>query len=182
MYFMSLPFSSVSSVTELRRTRLTQEDTYDDRVAIAKINVFTAENPARIDVGQAVGSNEMAMYVYDLKPGRSSSPYHYEYEEEWLLVIDGTVVARTPDGDETVERGELVRFPAGPAGAHKVMNRSEAPARMMFFSSARVPAVSVYPDSDKIGVWAGDEENDLLFKRGTAVPWAEGEEGWEDAG
>ncbi len=47
------------------------------------------------------------------------------------------------------------------------------------FSSSRVPAVSVYPDSDKIGVWTGDEENDLVFRRGTAVPWSNGEEGWE---
>jgi hypothetical protein len=45
------------------------------------------------------------------------------------------------------------------------------------FSSSRVPAVSVYPDSDKIGVWLGDEENDLVFKRGSAVPWSDDEEG-----
>ena len=49
------------------------------------------------------------------------------------------------------------------------------------FSSTRVPAVSVYPDSDKIGVFPGDEANELIFKRGTAVPWSEGEEGWQDA-
>jgi uncharacterized cupin superfamily protein len=168
-------------VSKLRRTRLGQKDIYDDRVALAKINVFSAENPGRIDVSQAVGSAAMAMYAYDLSPGRSSCPYHYEYEEEWLLVIDGTVVVRTPDGEETVERGELVCFPAGPAGAHRIMNRGEASARMMMFSSSRVPAVSVYPDSDKIGVWSGDEADDLIFKRGTAVPWSEGEEGWEDA-
>ena len=49
------------------------------------------------------------------------------------------------------------------------------------FSSSRVPAVSVYPDSDKIGVWPGDEANELIFRRGTAVPWSDGEEGWEKA-
>jgi hypothetical protein len=48
-------------------------------------------------------------------------------------------------------------------------------------SSARVPAVSVYPDSDKIGVWPGDEENELIFRRGTAVRWSDGEEGWDKA-
>ncbi len=53
---------------------------------------------------------------------------------------------------------------------------------MMLFSSARVPAVSVYPDSDKIGVWPGTEADGLIFKRGTAVPYSEGEDGWEDAG
>ena len=61
------------------------------------------------------------------------------------------------------------------------MNRSEATARVLIFSTARVPAVTVYPDSDKIGVWPGDEANDLIFDRSTAVPWSHGEEGWEKA-
>jgi hypothetical protein len=61
------------------------------------------------------------------------------------------------------------------------MNRSDEPARTLLFSSARAPAVSVYPDSDTIGVWAGDEMNDLVFERGSAVPWAHGEEGWHKA-
>src|ERR671937_1931223 len=100
------------------------------------INIFSAANPeGRIDVAHALGSAATAMYVYDLAPGRSSCPYHYEYEEEWLLVVDGTVVVRTPDGERALERGDLVCFAAGPAGAHKVMNRSEAPARILMFSS-----------------------------------------------
>ena len=148
---------------------------------MAKINVFSAENDGRIDVSGVVGSQAIAMYVYDLAPGSSSCPYHYEYEEEWLLVLDGSIVVRRPDGEQALERGDLVCFPAGPAGAHKVMNRGESPARTMLFSRARVPAVSVYPDSDKIGVWPGGEADDLIFKRGTAVPWSEGEDGWDRA-
>jgi uncharacterized cupin superfamily protein len=148
---------------------------------VESLNIFSAENPGRIDVARALGSTAMAMFIYDLEPGEGSSPYHYEYEEEWALVVEGTVVVRTPDGEHTLKRGDFVRFPAGPAGAHKLMNRSDAPARTLVFSSARVPAVSVYPDSDKIGVWPGDEENDLIFKRGTAVPWSEGEDSWDKA-
>jgi uncharacterized cupin superfamily protein len=146
------------------------------------VDVFSVANPdGRVDVAGAVGSTAIAMFVYDLDPGRSSSPYHYEYEEEWLLVLDGTIVVRAPDGEHTLERGMLVRFPPGPAGAHKVMNRSDSPARVLFFSNARTPAVSVYPDSDKVGVWPGDEADALIFRRGTAVPWADGEEGWDQA-
>ncbi len=149
---------------------------------IKAINVFTAEQPAgRHDVGSAAGSSETAMYIYDIAPGGSSSPYHYEYEEEWLLVVDGTITVRTPDGERTLDRGDLARFPAGPAGAHKIMNKSGAPARTLVFSSARVPAVSVYPDSNKIGVWSADPADDLIFVRDTAVPWSHGEAGWEHA-
>ena len=147
-----------------------------------RINIFSVEKPeGRLDVGQALGSTELLMFVYDIAPGASSSPYHYEYDEEWLLVVDGTVVLRAPDGEHTLERGDLVRFPRGPAGAHKVMNRSESPARTLLFSRVGGGlAVSVYPDSDTIGVFAGGD-NDLVFERGTAVPWAHGEEGWNKA-
>jgi uncharacterized cupin superfamily protein len=147
-----------------------------------KVNLVGAENlEGRVDVGRAVGSTETLMYIYDLAPGQGSSPYHYEYDEEWLLVVEGTVVVRAPDGEHTLERGDLVRFPAGPDGAHKVMNRSDAPARTLLFSHTRGLAVSVYPDSDTIGVFPGDDANDLVFERGTAVPWAHGEEGWNKA-
>jgi len=146
---------------------------------VTAINIFSAESEGRIDVSATVGSNDLSMYVYDIAPGKSSSPYHYEYEEEWLLVVDGAVVVRVPDGELTLERGDLYRFPAGPEGAHKVMNRSDAPARTLMFSGSRVPAVSVYPDSDKVAVWSGNDPDELIFKRPTAVPWSEGEEGWQ---
>ena len=149
---------------------------------MASVNVFTAENlEGRIDVSRAVGSAATLMYIYDLAPGQSSCPYHYEYEEEWLLVVEGTHRdAHTRRGANGGTRRPRV-LPAGPAGAHKIMNRSESPARVLMFSSSRAPAVSVYPDSDKIGVFPGDEADELIFKRGTAVPWSEGEEGWEKA-
>jgi uncharacterized cupin superfamily protein len=146
------------------------------------LNIRTAANPdGRIDAARALGSSGLAIYVYDLLPGESSSPYHYEYEEEWLLVVEGSVVVRRPETEEALERGDLVCFPPGPAGAHKVMNRSGAPARTLMFSAARLPAVSVYPDSDKVGVWAGNDADDLVFRRATAVPWSHGEEGWDKA-
>jgi uncharacterized cupin superfamily protein len=148
----------------------------------SSINIFSAENvEGRIDVSRAVGAAATAMFIYDLDPGQSSSPYHYEYEEEWLLVVEGTVVLRVPDGEHTLARGDLVCFPPGAPGAHKVMNRSESSARTLLFSNARVPAVSVYPDSDKIGVWPGEEADELIFRRSTAVPWSDGEDGWDAA-
>ena len=142
------------------------------------VNIFSAENrEGRVNVARAVGSTATLMFIYDVAPGERQCPYHYEFEEEWMLVVDGTLVLRTPDGEHTVERGDVVCFAAGPTGAHQLINRTDSPARTLMFSSSRAPAVSVYPDSDKIGVWPGDKENDLVFKRGSAVPWSEGEEG-----
>jgi uncharacterized cupin superfamily protein len=128
-----------------------------DNGRLEPVNIFSVENTeGRVDVARALGSTDTLMFIYDLAPGQGSSPYHYEYEEEWLLVVDGTVVLRAPDGEHTLQRGDLVRFPPGPAGAHKVMNRSGSPARTLLFSNSRAPAVSVYPDSDKIGVFVDE--------------------------
>ncbi len=142
------------------------------------VNIFSAENlEGRIDVGGALGSKATLMFIYDVAPGQRQSAYHYEYDEEWLLVVDGTLVLRAPDGEYTLERGDLVRFPPGPDGAHQLINRGDSPARTLMFSSDQTPAVSVYPDSDKISIWPGNDVDELSFRRGTAVPWREAEEG-----
>jgi uncharacterized cupin superfamily protein len=151
------------------------------------VNVFTAtiesvDNPlgyrsGRAGVGAAAGGVETTIFVYELPPGESSCPYHYEYVEEWLLVLEGEVVLRAPDGERSLTRGDLVCFAPGPSGAHKLTNRSEATARLMLFSSAREPSVCVYPDSDKIGVWPGNDADSVILKRRDgAVPYWEGEQ------
>jgi hypothetical protein len=44
------------------------------------------------------------------------------------------------------------------------------------FSSAREPAVAVYPDSDKIGVWPGRREDSVMLRRADGnVDYWEGE-------
>ena len=127
-------------------------------------NLFEDEFTGRLDLS----SEETAMYLYDVEPDESF-PYHYEYVDEWLLVVDGTVAQRTPGGDLELHRGDLVRYPSGPDGAHQIANRGQTSARVLLFSKAAAPAVSVYPDSDTIGVWP-DDETEYYFKRGTAVP------------
>jgi uncharacterized cupin superfamily protein len=139
-------------------------------------NVFDAEfryddsDPAGYRCGEArvgaqAGGRDQTVRLYELPPGEDMCPYHYEYVEEWLLVLDGRVHVRSPAAEETLERGALVCFPRGPSGAHKVGNRSGARAVVMMWSSSREPAVAVYPDSDKIGVWAGEAGDELMLRR-----------------
>jgi uncharacterized cupin superfamily protein len=126
-------------------------------------NIFEDAFTGRLDLS----SGETAMYVYDVDPGESF-PYHYEYVEEWLLVIDGAVVVRVPDGEAEHGRGAMLRFPPGPDGAHQIMNRGNATARLLLFSKAALPSVSIYPDTDAVGVWP-DDGTEFYFKRGGAI-------------
>jgi uncharacterized cupin superfamily protein len=116
-------------------------------------------------VGRQAGGQENAIKLFEIPPGQSVCPYHYEYVEEWLLVLDGTLDLRGPDGTETVHRGALVCFPSGPEGAHKLTNHAERSARALMFSSSREPNVAVYPDSGKVGVWPGNEADELMLRR-----------------
>jgi uncharacterized cupin superfamily protein len=116
-------------------------------------------------LNEPLGAQAMVAKAFLLPPATSVSPYHYEYEEEWLIVLDGTVTVRTPEGVEELVRGDTVCFPAGPDGAHKVSNTSDGPARLVMWSSSRVPSVAVYPDSDKIGVWPGADGDKLMVRR-----------------
>ena len=83
-------------------------------------------------LGKTVGSAETGMSVYELPPGQSICPYHYEYaEEEWLLVLEGRPTLRRPGGTEPLEPWDVVFFPKGPDGAHGVRNETGETVRVL---------------------------------------------------
>ena len=142
---------------------------------------YDGTEPDGFVAGEALGLREaggtaLNVRLYEAPPGQALCPYHYEYEEEWLLVTDGAPTLRDPDGEHQLKPGDLVCFAAGPTGAHEVINRSGDPARVMMWSSAREPAIAVYPDSDKIGVFAPNKDDSgMVHRRDTGVDYWDGE-------
>ena len=124
-----------------------------------------------VRVGPHIGAAMLGASVYELPAGQSICPYHYEYgNEEWLLVVDGTPTLRHPEGEDELRCGDVVCFPVGPDGAHKVTNHSDEQARVVIFSTKSDPSVAVYPDSDKIGVFPGGSDN-LMARRESNVDY-----------
>ena len=124
--------------------------------------------------GERIGASQIGGSVYELPTGQSICPYHYEYpEEEWLLVLSGTPTLRHPEGEEVLGPGDVVCFPPGPEGAHKVTNHGSEVSRVLMISTISDPGVAVYPDSDKIGVFAGGER--VMVRRSSDVPYFDGE-------
>jgi uncharacterized cupin superfamily protein len=103
-----------------------------------------------------VGAKRTGLGVYELPPGQSSWPYHFELaEEEWAIVLEGEVTLRTPAGERTLVRGDAVCFPAGADGAHAFRNDGDRTARFAMPSTVSpVMDGAVYPDSGKIKVSA----------------------------
>ena len=116
--------------------------------------------------GPQIGASAMGATVYELNEGQSICPYHYEYpDEEWLLVVGGRVTVRHEGGETELSSGDMVCFPPGPEGAHKVTCLGDETARVVMLSTKEKPAVAVYPDSGKIGIWPGDERDVLMMRR-----------------
>lgn len=105
-------------------------------------------------VREALGAEQTGLGVYELPPGQSGWPYHFELgEEEWAIVLEGEVTLRTPAGERTLRRGDVVCFPVGPDGAHAFRNDSAATVRFAMPSAiSHLADVAVYPDSGKIKV------------------------------
>ena len=157
------------------------------------VNVFTVETPidpedppgyraGAIKLAPRLGAAHIGGSVYDLPPGESICPYHFEFGcEEWLLVLQGSPTLRRVDDDaeleEVLEPGDTVCFPPGPSGAHKVTNASVEPVRVLMLSS--VPPmdvdISYYPDSGKYGVWPGHGRPGFLVRRESGVDYYDGE-------
>lgn len=124
-----------------------------------------------------IAGERLAASLYELPPGERTWPYHFHWgNEELLLVVAGRPTLREPRGERELHPGDLAWFAQGPDGAHQVMNRTDEPARVLIFSTLRVPGSSVYPDSDKVSVRWGGGEDALLFRRGDAADYWEGEE------
>ena len=131
-------------------------------------------------LGPLLAAEQLGATVYELPPGESLCPYHYETaEEEWLIVLHGSPTLRHPQGSERLEPWDVVCFPPTPEGAHKLSNEGEQTVRVLMFSTVRLPGVTFYPDSDKVGVWTAGEDGRLIVQRSSGVDYWDGEGGGE---
>jgi uncharacterized cupin superfamily protein len=119
-------------------------------------------------VGAQAGARELAANVYELEPGVVGSPLHVHHaNEELLLVLEGTLSLRGPNGTELLSAGAVVAFPRGQAGAHSLVNRSDARVRYLVVSTTHGPDVVEYHDTGAtLVVFA---EHRVAYTRGAEV-------------
>lgn len=110
----------------------------------------------RIRLARRLGGRMLGASIYVIGPGQKSFPYHFHHSnEEMLIVLDGSITVRTPEGDEPARRGDAMIFRKGPEGAHQMINSSDSAARILMISTMVQPEIAEYPDTGKIGVFAG---------------------------
>jgi uncharacterized cupin superfamily protein len=149
----------VRNIDELALAREHRPPLYDTRTA--SLSAGTAAR--RLGAGYDV-----------LAPGARACPYHYHLaEEELFVVLEGEGTLRVAGDSVPVRAGDVVFIPPGPEYPHQFINTGSAPMRYLSIGMRAEPEVCVYPDSDKVGVFAPGLRR--LHRRGDAVDYWEGE-------
>jgi uncharacterized cupin superfamily protein len=133
-----------------------------------------------VTLGPKVGSERLGASLYEVPPRQRSVPYHWHAaNEEMLIVVQGTVSLRDPDGWRELPEGTVVAFPRGERGAHQMRNDTAEPVRFLVVSEMLRPDVVVYPDSGKVGARTGFPDDPealrLNWRASDAVDYWEGE-------
>ncbi len=107
------------------------------------------------EIGRLLGATRLGYALGELQPGEAYCPYHWHTQEEEAFVVwSGTPTLRTPQGTFTLRSGDVIAFPTGAGGAHRLSNESDAPCKLLLFANSDAGDVCYYPNSRKLMVEA----------------------------
>jgi len=140
------------------------------------------ESPNKIDhyriftdvsrMNKGVNPENLNFDLRQLNPGQFSAPYHFHrYAEELFMIISGSATLRTPDGLEVVQRGDLIFFEKGEAGAHQLYNHTTEVCIYLDIRTYIGYDIAEYPDLDKILLAPTFE----IFNKDSQVNYFDGE-------
>ena len=111
----------------------------------------------RKQLGAETAGDELGCSLYEVPDGKRAWLRHYhEGNAEAIFVLDGTgTVTLGPEGDEhDLSAGDYVALPVGEEGTHAIEG-GDGGLRYLMVSTMDEPDITVYPDDDKVGLYAG---------------------------
>jgi len=111
---------------------------------------FAGKHEGRL--GKLVGMTQFGVNHVTLDPGSISSLRHWhEAEDEFVYVLEGTLLLIDENGEHELEQGSFAGFPAGTPNAHHLANVSDAPACFLAVGSRKPGAETIHYPDDPIG-------------------------------
>jgi uncharacterized cupin superfamily protein len=124
-----------------------------------------------VQLGRHAGAKRLGAALYELESGAIASPLHFHHgAEELLFVIAGEPSLRTGTGEDeerVLAPGEIVAFPPGREGTHQILNRAEAPARVLVCSTNDLPDVAEQVETGVTVVLT--DEYDRFYRDGVDI-------------
>lgn len=111
----------------------------------------------RKQLGEATSNDSLGCSLYELSDGKRAWPRHYHTgNEEAVFVLEGEgTLYLGPEGEEhTLSAGDYVALPADERGTHEIEGDAGG-LRYLVVSTMNEPDITVYPDGEKVGVFAG---------------------------
>lgn len=98
----------------------------------------------RARLGRQAGAQQLGASLFEVPPGAATFPLHAHFNnEEMLLVLAGSLRLTRADGSsQPLAAGDVVACPAGRAGAHRLDNDGDEPARVLIVSTMKSPEIN----------------------------------------
>jgi uncharacterized cupin superfamily protein len=128
------------------------------------------ERGQRQRLGDALGLKNFGVNLTRLPSGCASSLRHWHSrQDEFVYVLEGTLVLITDAGEQVLTAGMAAGFPAGRRDGHHLVNRSGSDALVLEVGDRSAGDEGEYPDHDMI--WRnvdGGQVYVYLHRDGTA--------------
>ncbi len=120
--------------------------------------------------------NQAYICFYEIMPGKAAFPKHYHsYNTECFYIIEGEGKIETEGEEFSIKKGDIIVFPCGKAGTHKIINTSSNQNLLYIdFDTTNSPDIIHYVDSNKIGVIQHGISSEF-YREGDQVDYYEGE-------
>jgi uncharacterized cupin superfamily protein len=111
-----------------------------------------------------LGLKMLGCTLHEVAPGATAYPFHsHRANEELLVVLEGEGELRYGSAHHAARAGDLIGCPTGgPETAHQLINTGRAPMKYLAISTMVDPDICEYPDSGKVGAFAGGGESELM--------------------
>jgi uncharacterized cupin superfamily protein len=123
----------------------------------------TADGIRAVRVAERSGAEHLGASLYEVQPGEEMVFHYHVQREELLIVLEGRLSLRSAAGWEELPEGEVVALPRGERGAHGYRNEGEETVRVLMISEMDGPNISVYPDTNQIGVFDAGQRAERRF-------------------
>jgi uncharacterized cupin superfamily protein/glyoxylase-like metal-dependent hydrolase (beta-lactamase superfamily II) len=131
-----------------------------DELTLASDDAPAPYTGAAAEVGRLLGATRLGYALGVLERGEVYCPNHWHTQEEEAFVVwSGTPTLRTPQGTFVLRPGDVIAFPTGERGAHRISNEGDTSCVVLMFANIDAGDVCHYPDSRKL----------LVEKTGTIV-------------
>ena len=122
-------------------------------------------------LGRAGGLTQFGVNITILPPGGRSSLRHWHLnEDEFVMVLQGSLTLVTDTGEHPMNPGDCAAFPAGEAIGHTMLNSSDSEARFLVVGSRAAREVCTYTDVDLRVEMAPDQPPRFTRRDGSPLP------------